>query len=46
MNIHRTYMYMYMYDATVYCKTTRYTIVTTIHYCVEEEECGGLKEGR
>ena len=42
------YMYMciYMYDVTVHCRATHYITATAIHYCVEEEECGGLKEGR
>ena len=50
-NTHTTYnihvhVHVYMYDVTVHCMATHYITATAIHYCVEEEECGGLKEGR
>ena len=46
-NIHvRTCVLYYMYDVTVHCRATHYITATAIHYCVKEEECGGLKEGR
>ena len=35
-----------IHDVTVHCMATHYITATAIHYCVEEEECGGLKEGR
>ena len=40
------HVYMYMYDVTVHCMAIHYTTATAMHYCVKEEERGGLKEGR
>ena len=43
---HNIHVHVYMFDVTVHCRATHYITATAIHYCVEEEECGGLKEGR
>ena len=43
---HNIHVHVYMYDVTVHCRATHYITATAIHYCVEEEECGGLKQGR